>query len=732
MIVTNPTECKPDASLIKNGYEPVAVEGKRALGIGWSTRPNTIQAIAAERAALPNAVSTGLRTGRLIGVDIDVRDPNHVRRIEDLATEILGHTSLRRVGSKGCLLCYRTDQPGPKLTVKTKGGPQIEILGQGQQFVAYGVHPDTGREYEWGFEDPLWVRFDQLPLVTRDKVVEFAQRATDVFAELGYEIRPLSTSRDREQRIGGDPTAQRTGGDPMAPIEEIAAALAKIPNDDLDWDSWNAMLMAVWAATGGSLEGRELFRKWSAQSELHEAGPHKETTEQAWTRIWRSPPDHIGAGYIFMKAYRVGMAAPTIIKAAEAFPAPADAVEQEEEDDGGPRQINTAQAYDDHKVKAQWVSYGDDLGEEDEEPLPELAPRWIEKWVVTFLEGIGGLGKSLIAEQDAACLAAGHDILGVPAEKTGVLYLNYEEREDEFKRRLRRIRKSFGMTKGGDFAALHLKREPAAHILRVTKDGAIIITRFGREFLTTIANRRDRGLHTFVVFDGIMDAILFEGLTRMEDAIARQVIALLERWCEEYDFSAYAILHPSRAAERQGGGSYAPAWSTKPRVVHTFHRVTFDGKRPTENTPPTHIFTRRFVEKRSHGESRYWEDLQYFEGCFERLPVHSAGGGEDPVTVAVDLACRHAQFERIKKDGKAGERKLTNQDAIILEFRRRSGLKAGVERFLATLEDALKEGRINYQAYSNTRSKLTGYYPVEGWQPVDEDGIPYSTDAVYH
>jgi hypothetical protein len=98
------------------------------------------------------------------------------------------------------------------------------------------------------------------------------------------------------------------------------------------------------------------------------------------------------------------------------------------EDDGGPRVINTAEAYDNHRVAAKWVTYADDDGDDVDDELAELAPRWVEKHVVTYLEGPGGLGKSMIALQDAVCLASGHDILGVPVEQAGVLYLNYEEK----------------------------------------------------------------------------------------------------------------------------------------------------------------------------------------------------------------------------------------------------------------------------------------------------------------
>src|SRR5262249_34468640 len=48
-----------------------------------------------------------------------------------------------------------------------------------------------------------------------------------------------------------------------ASIGEIAAALAVIPNNDLDWDEWNKVGMAVYAASDGSDEGFALFDQWS-------------------------------------------------------------------------------------------------------------------------------------------------------------------------------------------------------------------------------------------------------------------------------------------------------------------------------------------------------------------------------------------------------------------------------------------------------------------------------------
>jgi hypothetical protein len=194
----NSTNCDfaaRDARLIANGYEPVAVNGKRALGSGWSTRPNTFEAITAERVASPSAVNTGLRTGRLVGVDIDLCDPVKADAMQTIAFEVLGKGPMVRVGAKGAMLVYGNETPIPKITItdspvgERKRRTLVEILGIGQQFVAYGTHPDTGKQYEWiggHFHSPVHLPRDELPEVTPTKLHEFARRAGEKLAAWGY------------------------------------------------------------------------------------------------------------------------------------------------------------------------------------------------------------------------------------------------------------------------------------------------------------------------------------------------------------------------------------------------------------------------------------------------------------------------------------------------------------------------------------------------------------------
>jgi hypothetical protein len=88
------------------------------------------------------------------------------------------------------------------------------------------------------------------------------------------------------------------GDDVTAEAPKLRAALAVIPNDDLGWEDWNTIAMALWGATGGSKEGRDLLHTWSKKS-----GKYNEaTTDEKWAKLTSCPPQRIGAGTIFWHA----------------------------------------------------------------------------------------------------------------------------------------------------------------------------------------------------------------------------------------------------------------------------------------------------------------------------------------------------------------------------------------------------------------------------------------------
>jgi putative DNA primase/helicase len=77
------------------------------------------------------------------------------------------------------------------------------------------------------------------------------------------------------------------------------AALTVISNDDLGWEDWNRIGMAIWRATDGGDQGFWAFDQWSRKSTKY----NEANTRDSWYRKYRScPPSRIGAGTIFYSA----------------------------------------------------------------------------------------------------------------------------------------------------------------------------------------------------------------------------------------------------------------------------------------------------------------------------------------------------------------------------------------------------------------------------------------------
>ncbi|TNE57496.1 MAG: hypothetical protein EP341_04015 [Sphingomonadales bacterium] len=169
------TYAKAAERLIDNGFEPLPIipGQKRPAPARWSSVALTTDCIEDWLRRYPEH-GVGLRTGRLIGLDIDELDPDCAHEAHSLAVARFGETLVRVGQWPKRLLLYRTDMPFPKM----KTG-KVEILGAGQQFVAFGLHSGTGQPYAWTTgETPLDIHVDDLPVIDQDRVAAF-------LAELG-------------------------------------------------------------------------------------------------------------------------------------------------------------------------------------------------------------------------------------------------------------------------------------------------------------------------------------------------------------------------------------------------------------------------------------------------------------------------------------------------------------------------------------------------------------------
>lgn len=334
----DPTELR--LQLHRHGYRPVPVlgahvamkaAGKRPMMKGWETVCASADEaeIARWTKAQRNCTNTGLLCGTLVGIDIDVLDHQHAHRVTCIATEMLGMTPACRIGrAPKILLTFRTDEPfdkiqTPEFHMLDGTVARVEILATGQQFVAFGIHPDTKAPYYWPECSPLDVPLHALPPVTKERCAAFIAAAEKYLRKVGG----YSTADRREIEREGRKAAGLKRN--QAPSRELVEeAVAHIPNDDLPYDDWIKVGLALYAALGP--DGRDLWESWSARADKNDP----EYTAEKWDSF--SSVRSVTVGTLFWLARQNGWRAERVerVRTSRA-PSRPDATDQDEVDDDG-------------------------------------------------------------------------------------------------------------------------------------------------------------------------------------------------------------------------------------------------------------------------------------------------------------------------------------------------------------------------------------------------------------
>ncbi len=238
----------------------------------------------------------GILCGEVIAIDIDILEAEVAVEVGKVFQKHLGEAELMRIGkAPKALYLYRTDEPFTKISMHP-----IEVLGQGQQFVSYAVHPETNRPYEWPFSAPHETPVDSLITVTREQVLAACEEA--------YKTIPPNL---RQRKLGGNVTTVIPNKDAKTSYDGLVGTTAAVedslrfvPNPDLSWDDWNKIGMAIYCAT--EAKGYHIFDQWSQASGKY----NQLETRQRWDHYSKSPPTKIGAGSLYFFAQQNGWAPP--------------------------------------------------------------------------------------------------------------------------------------------------------------------------------------------------------------------------------------------------------------------------------------------------------------------------------------------------------------------------------------------------------------------------------------
>ena len=263
-------------ALIDNGYYiiPITKGQKRPAVSGWqnwrATSADEIMPYIDKGCGI--GILTGVGDNPLCGVDIDSMDEGLVDSFMEWCWSAYSPRGMRVGNPPKKLFLFRTDKAYTKVSSRDfldANGKvhKLELLGAGQQFVSFGTHPDTGKNYKWipSSESPIntSIRNLGLPLYEADlkaMILAFEERA------LAAGLTPKTSSRR-----SNDQTADASATDILMNYEAATGLTADECRKTIegldceDYDTWLKVGMALHHEFSGESDGLVIWNEWSQE-----------------------------------------------------------------------------------------------------------------------------------------------------------------------------------------------------------------------------------------------------------------------------------------------------------------------------------------------------------------------------------------------------------------------------------------------------------------------------------
>ncbi|HHL33970.1 MAG TPA: hypothetical protein ENJ30_06360, partial [Desulfobulbaceae bacterium] len=194
--------------LWENGYDLCAIAPGKKYPVekGW---PKKDTAVLVKN--WPPCHGVGVRTGKkVVGADVDINDKEIVRELLHLFD---GISYITRVGMPPKTL-IPVVCPGIKKKVCSDKWVddngvvnQIEILSYGQQFVAYGIHPETKQPYQWSGD----LLTHELPVISTAMIDSLFTRFNELAGNAGWTNITTRNRKTYKIRKAGNESGNKPG-----------------------------------------------------------------------------------------------------------------------------------------------------------------------------------------------------------------------------------------------------------------------------------------------------------------------------------------------------------------------------------------------------------------------------------------------------------------------------------------------------------------------------------------
>ena len=294
--------------LLDLGYaiHPVRFKKKGIFDDGWQSVRATSNTLDVWLSNGHAASGVSILTYKTPAVDIDCTDPALVEEAVQIVQDVLfefGDFPVVRQGKapKLAIIC-RTAKPFAKRKTHVFRDSDdvlhhVEILGDGQQLVAYNVHPETDKPYSYLTGELVSTPVEDLPEIDEASATEIINRVNQRFLELGLTIYQRISSASEDDEWGDDADARALSnlaeaGEVSKKItwDQITSALEQTRGTGIadTYETWVAVGMGMyhWASnqrdnTDEWLEqALEAWDDWSSSSDAYD--------ENAIARHWPS------------------------------------------------------------------------------------------------------------------------------------------------------------------------------------------------------------------------------------------------------------------------------------------------------------------------------------------------------------------------------------------------------------------------------------------------------------
>lgn len=280
-------------ALLGNGYLiiPIKPGHKRPALDQWQTS----RLGAGDLSKFPSCgvgVLCGQGAHPIAAIDVDTLDEGLATRFVEWCLQHLGLTCERVGLAPKILLPYRAAGEGwGKATGAwfedlTGERHRLEVLGRGQQFVAYHIHPDTQQPYEWidllgGLES---VRADELPIISEAQVAAAVEKFEELALQAG-----LVRVQGSAAKAGG--ITSRAEDDPLMAysppvgleLDDAKRLLGYVDNED--YDTWLKVGMSLHHEYAGGVEALDLWDEWSSTASNYTG---RDSLEHRWAGFGRA------------------------------------------------------------------------------------------------------------------------------------------------------------------------------------------------------------------------------------------------------------------------------------------------------------------------------------------------------------------------------------------------------------------------------------------------------------